>query len=111
MNTKTVVKVIKIASVIILLIGLVKCGLYLKNDFGYDNRDKEFISPTGQTKVLLRYDFVSRPFLFYNGELIFSYERSGFMENVFFDIEWISEMKVRLYTEQYDEEYFITLEN
>ena len=111
MSTKTIVKVIKIVSVTILLIGFVKCGLYFKNDFGYDTRDKEFISPTGQTKVLLRYDFVSRPFLFYNGELIFSYKGAGFMESVFFDIEWITEMEIRLYTEKYDEEYFITLEN
>ena len=102
---------IKIIGITLFLLGLVKCGLYLKNDFGYDTRDQIFVSPSGQTTVRLRYDFASRPFLFYDNQKVFEYNGSGFMESVYFDIQWVSEKEVRLYTQQYDESYTVYLDN
>ena len=77
----------------------------------YDNElTTQVTSPNGEVTLTLKYDYVSRPFLFHKDELIFSYEYSGFTETVFFEIEWLSEKEIRLYCEQFDEEYFISLE-
>lgn len=97
--------------ILIIVVGLVKCTVCVFTDFGYDTRaDKEFISPNGQQTVLLRYDFVSRPFVFYEKNQVFAYPNSGFMENVKFEIEWVAENEICLYNIRFDEEYFITLE-
>lgn len=73
-------------------------------------RDVQSTSPNGSKTITLRYDYVSRPHVFYGDEAIFHYESTGFNETVFFEIEWISENEIRLFSEEFDEEYFILLE-
>ena len=99
------------STIFIILIGLIilevkSCVFKIGYDWG---RDQEFSSPSGQITIVLRYDYVSRPFLFYKGKMVFAYDKSGFNETSFFDVEWIAEKEIRLYCEQFNEEYFISL--
>ena len=96
-----------IASILILLCAVAVCAPRICYDW---NRNQAFTSPSGQTTIALRYDYVSRPFLFYKGELIFAYDQAGFAETSFFDVEWITENEIRLYCEQFGEEYFISIQ-
>ncbi len=78
-------------------------------------RDEDFTSPEGTNTVTVQYDFVSRPSVYYNGQKIFDYEKSGFIEEVFFYVEWLSEDELLLkyddpsHDGKYAEEYTISL--
>ena len=67
---------------------------YLKYDSGLE---KTFRSPSGDKEVTVKQDYVSRPDVYYKGECIFEYERSGFMETVGWDVQWISDDEILLY--------------
>ena len=71
----------------------------LKN-FGYDIVTHH-TSPMGKN-VTLKYDFVSRPALYYEDELIWRYGGPGFMGTVVFDIQWKTENMVLLTESQYN---------
>ena len=97
--------VMKYISIIILF---VSCLVLLTgcDDIEYDtSRDKEIKSPSGEYTILLRYDYVSRPFLFKDGEMIFETNKPGFNENVFFEVEWVSENDLILYINSSKEKY------
>lgn len=78
-------------------------------------RDEDFISPDGTNTVTVQYDFVSRPSVYYNGQKIFDYGKSGFNEEAFFYVEWLSEDEFLLkyddpsHAGKYAEEYMIRL--
>ena len=72
---------------VFVLVMLVICML---SGCGYDREDV-FTSPAGTNTVTIKYDYVSRPTLFYHGEKIWEYPNSGFDEEVYFYIEWESE--------------------
>lgn len=93
--------------IIILLFGVGRCMFNMRYDL---ERSEEFTSPSGQTTLALRYDYVSRPYLFYKGDMVFAYDKAGFAENSFFDVEWMTEKEIRLYCVQFKEEYSIYLE-
>ena len=103
-------KILKYTVIIVLLLIAVLGIRSCMNFITYDDRTTYFTSPDEKTVLTLKYDYVSRPFLFYNDELIFEYSRNGFAETIFFEIEWLSERKIRLFCEQFDEEFFITLQ-
>ena len=62
-------------------------------------KEETFKSPSGGEKVIVKVDYVSSPDVWYDGECVFEYEGSGFTEDVFWDIEWVSEDEVVLYIE------------
>ena len=66
-----------------------------------NERKETFESPKGTNKVTISYDFASRPSVIYGGETIWKYEGSGFNEEVFFKVDWISENAFNL---RYDDE-------
>ena len=66
-----------------------------------NERKETFESPKGTNKVTISYDFASRPSVIYGGETIWKYEGSGFNEEVFFKVDWISENALNL---RYDDE-------
>ena len=77
-----------------------------------------FTSPNGTNTIIVKYDFVSRPTMYQKGFLgnkkVWDYEGSGFMETVYFSVEWLSENQIRFSyddtDDKYDEEYIITLD-
>lgn len=80
------------------------------------NRQDVFTSPKETNTVTIKYDYVSRPSVFYEGEKIWEYPNSGFNEEVFFYVEWTSEDSFILkyddksHDGKYAEEYLIELE-
>lgn len=79
------------------------------------NRKAIYKSPEGTNRITVKYDFVSRPSVIYKGNTIWEYQGAGFMEDVSFDIDWISEdsFYIRYEDEMHDgkfaEEFEITL--
>lgn len=58
--------------VIILIIGLFLLFRTINDNLKYDtSRDKVIKSPSGKYSITLRYDYVSRPYIFKNNKLIF----------------------------------------
>ena len=60
------------------------------------NRVEKYTSPSGNNKITVEYDFVSRPCVIYKGDCIWKYPGNGFNEEVFFDVEWIDDDTVKL---------------
>ena len=60
------------------------------------NRVEKYTSPSGNNKITIEYDFVSRPCVIYKGDCIWKYPGRGFNEEVFFDVEWIDDDTVKL---------------
>ena len=76
-------------------------------DYTYD-QVFDSISPSGNKKVTVKINDISCPYVFYKGDCIFEYSKSGFNETAFWEVEWLSEDKIKLYAPAYDdEEYFI----
>lgn len=59
-------------------------------------RTEKYTSPTGENTIVVEYDFVSRPTVYYDGEVIWKYSGAGFQEEVFFDVSWINEETILL---------------
>ncbi len=79
------------------------------NFFLYDKgRTEQITSPSGQTTITLKYDWMSRPFVFYKGKKVFEYNGSAFMESVYFKVQWVSETEIILYLDmaKYKDEYY-----
>ena len=76
-------------------------------DLVYDtSRDTVIESPDKSYSVTIRYDYVSRPDLYIDGEKIFEYDGSGFMESVGWNIEWLSEKEILLYIQSPQKEKY-----
>lgn len=80
--------------------------------------DREFYtSPQGTNRIIVEYDHVCRPCVYqktwYGKKCIWTYPGSGFMETVFFGVEWESEDRIRMIyddiNDEYDEEYVIEI--
>jgi hypothetical protein len=75
------------------------------------------VSPQGTNTIVVQYDLMSRPTVYKKHWLwdkeLWSYPGSGFMETVHFDVEWLSEDKIRLRyddkNDKYDEEFIIDI--
>lgn len=97
----------RIISVIIIICIFIS-GLFILTgcDVNYDeSRDEVLTSPSGEYQITLRYDHASRPYLFKDGKMIFETNKSGFNENVFFEVEWLSENDLILYLNSSKEKY------
>lgn len=102
-------KAIQSCSLVIVLL-FVLCIFEGCDTIGYERCHIEE-SPSGENRVIIKYDMVSRPFVFQQEDgkekQIWSYPKAGFMETVYFEVEWLSESSILL---SYDtEEYTIIL--
>ncbi len=89
------------------MLGLKNCV----SNLGYDNTaTRKFISENQQIEIILKKDFVSRPFVFYKGKKVFSYVGPGFMESVIWEIEFIDDNTILLSSTQMDLYYIIELD-
>lgn len=75
--------------------------------------DTSYTSPLGTRTILVRYDYVSRPSVFINGERLFYYNGTGFNETVSWDVTWESERQIILSyddsNDEFDEEFYIDI--
>ena len=63
-------KKLVVASIVIILI--IELFRTIEDNLKYDtSRDKVIKSPSGKHSITLRYDYVSRPYIFKNNKLIF----------------------------------------
>lgn len=72
--------------------------------------DREFYtSPQGTNRIIVEYDHVCRPCVYqktwYGKKCIWTYPGSGFMETVFFGVEWESEDRIRMIYDDINDEY------
>ncbi len=78
---------------------------------------QKYTSPQGTHKIVVEYDFVSRPRVYeekwYGKDHLWSYDGNGFMETVYFDVEWVSEDQFYIRyddsNDEYDEAFLITI--
>lgn len=75
-------------------------------EYTYD-QDFDSISPSGNKKVTVKIDYISCPDVFYKGDCIFEYSKSGFNETVIWEVEWLSEDLIKLYAPAYDDEEYL----
>ena len=79
-------RIITLCIICLITFSLIACG----------NREEKDTSPNGENTITIKYDFVSRPSVFYKGECIWEYPGRGFNEEVFFDVEWIDDDTIKL---------------
>jgi len=60
------------------------------------NRVEKYTSPSGNNKITVEYDFVSRPSVYYSGNCIWKYPGRGFNEEAYFKVSWIDDDTVKL---------------
>ncbi len=90
----------------IIVLGIFVYFILKKDNYKFDkNRDKIIYSPSGDYYITLRYDFLSRPYIFKDGNLIFETKRPGFNETIDYDFEWQSEHRLYLYIDGDKERY------
>lgn len=77
--------------VTLFIICIIACSL-----IACSNRQEKYSSPNGENTIIVEYDFVSRPQVISNGDVVWKYEGSGFNEEVHFQVEWIDEDTVKL---------------
>ena len=78
---------------------------------------QEYTSPNGTHRIVIEYDMVSRPTVYeVKGgikEHLWSYDGNGFVETVYFEIEWVSENQFYIRyddsNDEYDEEFLVTI--
>lgn len=99
MKKSNIILILFISSIFLLLSGC--------SSIKYEtSRDRIIVSPNKSYSLTLRYDNVSRPFIFKDGELIYEYKGSGFTETVYFNIKWISDDEILLYLESPQKEKY-----
>ena len=77
---------------IILIVGIILFLIVGKDELQYEtDRDKKYTSPNGTNTITVKYDYLSRPSVYKENKKIFSYNGPGYMESVYFDVEWVSE--------------------
>lgn len=69
------------------------------------SRDEVIYSPSGNYSITLRYDYVSRPYIFKDDTLVFETNKPGYNETVYFKVEWKSEDEIFLYIESDNDKY------
>ena len=67
-------------------------------DLQYEKQES-FSSPSGELTVTVKTDAMCRPDVYYGKDCIFEYNGAGFMEEVSWDIEWVSDDEIMLYLE------------
>lgn len=113
--TKKNRKIFSLVIICIILIILIFCFCLLIDNIKYEvARDEKINSPNKKYTILLRYDYVSRPYIFKNNKVLFKYNGSGFNEKIEWNIKWLSNNQIMLYydssDDKYDEVYYITID-
>lgn len=105
------IKYIVVSATLLLAIGLCWSCYNI-----FVNTEQEiFTSPQGTNTIIVQYDFMSRPTVYKKRLLwdkeLWAYPGSGFMETVHFNVEWLSEDKIRISyddkNDEYDEEFIL----
>lgn len=65
----------------------------------------ELTKVSGNYSITLRYDYVSRPYIFKDDTLVFETNKPGYNETVYFKVEWKSEDEIFLYIESDNDKY------
>lgn len=68
-----------------------------------------YTSPQGTNTIIVEYDHVCRPYVYrktwFGKKHIWTYPGGGFMETVSFELEWLSEDKIRMSYDDKNDEY------
>lgn len=97
---------------IVLAVILIATGSLFRNCC--NGEEETYVSLQSTNTIIVQYNFMSRPTVYkkhwlWDNEL-WVCSGSGFMETVHFDVEWLSEDKIRLsYDDKYDEEFIIEI--
>ena len=106
----------KVVVVVVFLFVFISAFIGACSDVEYETT-QVFTSPSGNKEVTVKFDYVSSPYVFYEGEMIFKTDKPGFEETVAWNVEWISEDEIRLYVaspqkEKYsNDNYYIKLDH
>lgn len=101
---------------IVLTVVLIAMGSLLQSCG--NGEEETHVSPQGTNTIIVQYDFMSRPTVYKKYWLwdkeLWSYPGNGFMETVHFDVEWLSEDKIRLSyddkNDKYDEAFIVEIQ-
>lgn len=107
----------QVAYCALLPVALIGCILIVDFVFNLINLREghvEYISPKGETTVVIEYDLASRPFLYRKHGSVFMTKipfefGSGYNETVKHEVVWLSENKIKL-TDYHGNEWVINLE-
>ena len=69
-----------------------------------------YTSPQGTNTIIVEYDHVCRPYVYkkerFWKKYLWTYPGGGFMETVFFGVEWLSEDKIRMTYDDLNDKYY-----
>lgn len=99
------VEVVKKNAVLCILVLFILTGCTTSEIEYETSRDEVIYSPSGNYSITLRYDYVSRPYIFKDDTLVFETNKPGYNETVYFKVEWKSEDEIFLYIESDNDKY------
>jgi hypothetical protein len=99
------VELVKKNAVLCILVLFILTGCTTSEIEYETSRDEVIYSPSGNYSITLRYDYVSRPYIFKDDTLVFETNKLGYNETVYFKVEWKSEDEIFLYIESDNDKY------
>jgi len=99
------VELVKKNAVLCILVLFILTGCTTSEIEYETSRDEVIYSPSGNYSITLRYDYVSRPYIFKDDTLVFETNKPGYNETVYFKVEWESEDEIFLYIESDNDKY------
>ena len=99
------VELVKKNAVLCILVLFILTGCTTSEIEYETSRDEVIYSPSGNYSITLRYDYVSRPYIFKDDTLVFETNKPGCNETVYFKVEWKSEDEIFLYIESDNDKY------
>jgi len=106
---KLIKTILKLLAIIFIFLG---CRSFLF-DIDYETEfDQVFTSPKETNTIIVRYDYLGRPDVFLNdkyGEKIFKNSTAGIMTGPQFEVEWVNEYKLKLYSDYFNVEYIVVI--
>ena len=99
------VELVKKNAVLCILVLFILTGCTTSEIEYETSRDEVIYSPSGNYSITLRYDYVSRPYIFKDDTLVFEKNKPGYNETVYFKVEWKSEDEIFLYIESDNDKY------
>ena len=112
MNHKLIKRIV-MATILLAMVGLCRRSYNI-----FKNAEQEvFTSPQSTNTIIVQYDFVCPPTVYKKrlvwDKKLWEYPGSRFMETVHFNVEWLSEDKIRISyddeNDEYDEEFIINI--
>ena len=88
------VELVKKNAVLCILVLFILTGCTTSEIEYETSRDEVIYSPSGNYSITLRYDYVSRPYIFKDDTLVFETNKLGYNETVYFKVEWKSEDRI-----------------